>query len=59
MDHKRLGVAHVGEIACKSESVHHFAVLSLDAKTQHTTVRVGEKQLLGPLVVRVALETDV
>lgn len=62
MDHKRLGVAHVGEIAREAESVHRCArnaMIALDTKAQHAAVRVGTEQLLGTFVVRVIFEPQV
>ena len=56
VDNKRLGIAHVGEVACKSESVHHFArnaMLTLDIKVQHASVRIRAEQFLGAFVVGV------
>lgn len=56
MNHERLGIAHVGEVASKSESVHRFArnaMIALETKAQHAAVRVGAEQFLGAFVVGV------
>jgi len=56
VDNERLGIAHVGEVACKSESIHRFArndMVALDTKVQHASVRIRAEQFLGTFVVRV------
>ena len=62
MDHERFGIAHVGEVTRKLESVHHFArnaMVTLDTKAQHAAVRIGPEQLLGALVVGVIFEAQI
>ena len=62
VDDKCLGVTHVGEVARQLECVHRLArraLVALDAKAQHATVRVRPEQLLGAVVVGVALKAQV
>ena len=62
MDHECLGIAHVGEVARKSERVYRFArngMVALDTEAQHTAVRIVAEQLLGAFVVRMTIETQI
>ena len=61
VDHERLCVSDVRQVACQPERIDNFAAhrLALHAKVQHAAKRVSPQRLQGQLVRRVRLEADV